>query len=1175
MSLLNTAMRTLAFAWISLFCANSTYAALNTLEVGVANLPATTGNALTTIDFVVEFSATPLVFVMTTDEGADPCTLRIDSVTTTSFELGCVEPVNEDGSHPGMTVDYIAIIPGVTTVPSNNGGSVIFEAGVVQTSEQVYGPTCTNCSGAQGWETINFTSSFASPPVLLTNIQTIATGTGNNPFIDTAVRNLNNGSVQVSLDQMEAGTGPITADETIAYLAVETTGCEDLDFSSFDGPSSMVFQSVLGGNVDGWGNNCSSGEGASFAAGCFTSTPVAIAKQSTRAGNNGGMLRRCSVSASEIILTYDEDQVSNNERNHIDEQVGVLAFGSVFTTPVTLSHTHIKRNDKRVEFRWQTATETFNIGFNLWGQLDGGWIPLNRRLIPSVGTDNLRPQDYRKRVKLSRYQANNIELFGISSVDADGKETFFGPFETGRVYGEQAQPEPIDWQAVRQQLEQTMLERGFVRQGNRWVRANRVRKLPSDRLDIEIREAGIYQITFAQVQAAGLDWAGVKLKDIALTYKGKPLSRRIISHNGRFDQGDKIHFYASPPSDNDRLYTDTAIYQLSLNKNAALSMIGVEHTVDSASSAANDYLYSISQGKNRFYSDISPADPWLDAELFSYGGPAQKTYTFELPDDILAANNSRLRLKLAGGIDYPADQDHHLQVLVNNVLVADEWADGFLDWQLDIELPAGSLSSGTNEVRLVLPGDTGNAADIVNIDTIELAVSRPLIKHPEDGSLVFAGRRNVPAYAVQLIDYQSDLIAYAFQDGGNIAHIENLVVDDQDRLLLPALVMQNQIAEPIRYWVSSGDNLLQPVAMQKVAKIDLLQQSADYLIIAHDAFISEQLNAYANDKMAQGLATRIVSWQEIVQQYGYGMPTPEAISRFLQAADRSFDYRYVLLVGGHSYDYHDYLQLGSVTFIPTHYRKVNLVNYTPTDVPLVDLDNDGLPDKAIGRWPVRTLSDLSTILKKTRDWQINGMQSARNALLLAEQSEPGLNFAQQLDAAVKPLTSRWTDVESVYMDQVQASAVAQPVGTARQRIIDSINQGVSLTAFNGHGSPSSWTFQGLLNWNHIASLDNAGLPTMVVPLACYTSYYETPSVNSLAHQWLLGGDYGAVIVQGAMVLGEYRENALFARRLLGKMLNENLDIGSAILAVKQSMAPWNYMVNNWALLGDPTLRFVE
>ena len=58
---------------------------------------------------------------------------------------------------------------------------------------------------------------------------------------------------------------------------------------------------------------------------------------------------------------------------------------------------------------------------------------------------------------------------------------------------------------------------------------------------------------------------------------------------------------------------------------------------------------------------------------------------------------------------------------------------------------------------------------------------------------------------------------------------------------------------------------------------------------------------------------------------------------------------------------------------------------TPTDSLIADLDGDEIQDLAIGRWPVRTTSDLNTIINKTSDYSSN---TPSTALMVAEHTAP-------------------------------------------------------------------------------------------------------------------------------------------------------------------------------------------
>ena len=1200
-----------------IFVVFSAYANPNTFEVREVTIP--TQNAATgmiTINFDAPFDVIPLVFSLATTRGANPCAARISNVTLTSFDVACVESSN-DGPHAGMDIQYLAIAPGVHPIPTSTGGVITFEAGSIDTVTQQHNYDCTGADADvdiatdcvnEGFDTITPVTSFATTPTILGQVQTLNSetasppGTNSEPFLTTAF-DIDEGNLStfgLALERSEDFDGAITTNESIAWLAVEqNTGCATLDFSSRGGPSAVNFESIVTGEViDGWSDGVTTGEGASFTAGCFTTAPVVLANKRSRNEEDGGWLRQSVINTTEIRLTIDEDQESDGERNHADESASVVAFGPAFSTPVTMSKVAISATENTVDFSWQTATETFNIGFNLWGEFEGNWVRLNKRMIPSAARDKLTPSDYSESIIFKDKHRSQITRFGVSSLDVNGKEEFFGPFIDGEIYGEQAIPELINWQAIREQYTQRMQDRGFVFVNGRWVRPL-VKGGSSEGeqwLNITTDQQGLYSLTFAEILASGLDWDDQRVNHIALSFKGKPVPRHIVSSDNRFNAGDRIEFLALPPQGEDALYVGEAVYQLKIDRRLALDMPVIDHVLsgddidDISDQISQQQLVWQRQGEQTFYTELSSSDPWMDAELFSYGSTVEKSYTFILSDQIIANSVGELHLSLAGGIDYPGiAPDHHLQVAVNDVTVFDGTSDGFVDWKINVSLDSGVLRVGDNAVKLTLPADTEYPVDIINIDFVALGAFEPLNwSATNNKALSFSAQDGMEAYQISTDDVSANFLAsssataYIFDQAGNISRVTNLadrLVTNVDAnltsLILPALALQDQI-EDVQYWLSSNAQMLTASNLNVVSSIDMLDVAADYLIITHSSFVGEDLDQYVNYKRSTGLNTKVVEMSDIINQFGFGMNTPDALRNYLVAENKENDFDYVLLVGGHSYDYLNYLNQGAVNFIPTWYRQVDLIQYAPTDTPFIELTADGRPDKAIGRWPVRTLNDLRNIIRKTIEWDNNQMFAERSALLIAEQKEGNFDYAQQLDSSVSSTVSKWNDVTRVYLDDVFTQ---EPIGTindARKNIIDRINQGVGLTMFNGHGSPSSWTFQSLVSWQHLQELENHGKPTIVMPLACYTTYYETPSVNSLAHQWLFHSNseesQGAVAIHGAMVLGEYRENAKFADKLLKQQLRRGKTLGQGILAVKRSLSPWNQMVNNWALLGDPTLR---
>jgi len=198
----------------------------------------------------------------------------------------------------------------------------------------------------------------------------------------------------------------------------------------------------------------------------------------------------------------------------------------------------------------------------------------------------------------------------------------------------------------------------------------------------------------------------------------------------------------------------------------------------------------------------------------------------------------------------------------------------------------------------------------------------------------------------------------------------------------------------------------------------------------------------------------------------------------------------------------------------------------------------------------------------------------QDALLISQPSDSAsLDFTRQMDMRLGIPLDRLDEFDSITrisMQELSESGVEDPVQTARDNIESKLNEGLDLLSFGGHGGYVSWGFQGVVNTDFVRNLNNQGKPTLLMPLACYTSNYEHPSVNTLAHQWLFAGDQGAVGIHGAAVLGEYRENAIFAERYLNNTAASKT-VGEAIYKAKNEMASGNQMLHNWAFLGDPTL----
>jgi len=103
------------------------------------------------------------------------------------------------------------------------------------------------------------------------------------------------------------------------------------------------------------------------------------------------------------------------------------------------------------------------------------------------------------------------------------------------------------------------------------------------------------------------------------------------------------------------------------------------------------------------------SDPWYAAQLLARGEAEEQTFALRVDglvdtDEVPAV----LRVDLWGVTDWPAnDADHHVEVILNEVVVADEVFDGVVERVVSVPVEPGLIREGGNALTIGLPGDTG------------------------------------------------------------------------------------------------------------------------------------------------------------------------------------------------------------------------------------------------------------------------------------------------------------------------------------------------------------------------------------------------------------------------------------------------------------------------------------
>ncbi|MCH9740202.1 MAG: hypothetical protein K0U38_05120 [Epsilonproteobacteria bacterium] len=296
------------------------------IEANSITVNSTVGNTITHINFRQSYETIPLVFLLASNEGSDSATLRIKNITSSGFDVYTVEPDGNDGEHDAMTsIPYIAIeegsheFPDGTKIEAYKVSTSIFQGRKIQ---------------GKSWDSISL-NGFSSTPIVLGQIQSVNSertdvsvpSSVSQPWMTTAINSVSSTGFSFALERSETESGTLQSEE-VAYLVMEGNLNGTVHSFLSNSGQNIAYESIVSSvYIKGW-NNSSTGYSVGFSQ-SYTN-PIAIATKSTRKGNNGGWLRRCSISTNSINLVVDEDISSDTERSHIAESASVLVFSQPF-----------------------------------------------------------------------------------------------------------------------------------------------------------------------------------------------------------------------------------------------------------------------------------------------------------------------------------------------------------------------------------------------------------------------------------------------------------------------------------------------------------------------------------------------------------------------------------------------------------------------------------------------------------------------------------------------------------------------------------------------------------------------------------------------------------------------------------------------------------------------------
>ncbi len=807
---------------------------------------------------------------------------------------------------------------------------------------------------------------------------------------------------------------------------------------------------------------------------------------------------------------------------------------------------------------WETTSEEQVAGYNLYGMtMIGGLEKVNEALMPALPP---APGGSTWRVADPGVGPGGPYGWMVGEVGIRGEEKFYGPF-SATVAGDTGEPALSPGAGVARTPHgtdslQKAASRVLRRTGGRTAAGTSTRgsaaKITVNGDGLHYLDAGTIAGIFGFPAAATNKLIG--RGQLSLSSRGRQVAYTPASGNAG------IYFHGTVP---ESIFTGENVYWLT--KGRGLLMASAPGGKPPA--AAGGTFPSTSRAEvdrwpqTAMFTDPS-ADFWVwDYLLAGYASLSGKSFTLRT-DGAVRGGTAALTVNLLGGADAPGDgADHHVTFSLNGTAIGQGIWDGTEQATFSFPVNPALLRDGDNQVTLEAALAPGVPFSFVWLDSLEMAYGRRYWAVANE--LVFTGAGN-PVVTV---------------DGFTTGNIRVLDISNAYRpIVVQGLNIQAagggfrvsfRPSSASATYLATAVTRAPSVAAHNFTGLSGAGNEADYLIIAPDELV-EAAGSLALHRRSQGLVSKVVRLEDIYDEFNAGIAEPEAIRTFLAHASRTWAMppRYVLLAGKGSYDYRDFKGLGDnllpVALVNTPYGLFSSDNH------FADGDDDGLPELAIGRFPVTSGEDFLRQVDLIKDYEGAWGPWRERVIMTADAPDPDAgNFPVDLDLVASEIPVDYA-VDYIYL-------APDTIEQDRARLLNGLNAGAYLFNYIGHGGSGYLSNLNVLSFSDASQLVNGERRPLVTAMTCQAGRHEMPGVISLGEALLLGEDGGAIGVWTASGLSINSDARVLDRIFVRNALDEGTaTLGEAVMEALRGFGAEGglnaYMTEIYTLLGDPALR---
>jgi hypothetical protein len=809
--------------------------------------------------------------------------------------------------------------------------------------------------------------------------------------------------------------------------------------------------------------------------------------------------------------------------------------------------------DGRVLLRWSSGYEADNLGYNVYREVGGQRVRVNPQVIAGsalvtggksvltagkayVWADQLQPG--------ARYW--------LEDVDLGGKSTFTGPVNLtpGLSKAPNTEQSTLLNQLGSAQAQMTLGQGSVPVEPKAEIASPASAASPLQielagqaAVKLSVNREGWYRLTQADLLAAGLS-ATVDPRNLQLYVDGQPVSMLVNGEqDGRFDKNDSLEFYGlglNSTATTSHVYWLAAGNQTGTRIKAARGANGVV--------ALSSFPAAVERKDRTIYFSALRNG---DAENFF--GPV---VTGTAVDQSVTLTNVAASAAAPASLDIllqgVTQSSHQVQVMVNGAAVGTVSFTGQGQGKASFPIAHSQLREGVNTVQLIAPG----SGDISLVDTVRVSYQHTL---KADSNLVrasVAGGQQITLSGFTATDIRVMDVTNANSPQELTGSILGSKASASITLTVPGTGSRALLA-------FTGTRAMTASAKANVpSNWHQEGRQFDYVMITTQPLMAS-LAPLKTLRESQGLSVAMVNADDLYDEFSFGNKSVQAIKDFLAFTTSNWRRapRFVLLAGDSSYDMKNYLGFGDYDVVPSKLFDSAYMEAASDDW-FVDFQNNGAPEIAVGRLPVRNAAEASAMVGKIISYE-NATPSS--SVLLVADLDDGHNFA-----VVEP------GLRALLPAGVQAQTIqrgSSDDGTVRNQIIAAINQGQKIVNYNGHGAVNQWRGNILTNSDG-ASMTNSQKLSLFVMMTCLNGYFNDPALDSLAESVLKAhGGAAAVWASTAQTgpSGQELLNEQVFKAIFETGSGNGLTLGEAVMRAKQTVGDGDVR-RSWILFGDPSMK---